>query len=937
MSDERAKVTSVGALDQLPDPDPDETSEWLESLSDVVEREGPGRARFLLRKVLAHAGDLDVGLPPLPSTDYVNTIPAAAEPGYPGDEELERRLLSIVRWNAAAIVSRANRPELGVGGHMASYASAAELFEVGFNHFFRGKEDGAGDQIFFQGHSAPGVYARAFLEGRLTEANLDAFRQESKPDGLSSYPHPRLMPEFWEFPTVSMGLGPLNAIYQARFNQYLKHRELVDTSGSRVWAFVGDGEMDEPEAQGALTVAGRERLDNLTFVLNCNLQRLDGPVRGNGKIIQEMEALFRGAGWNVVKVVWGRLWDDLLAADETGELVAKLNATPDGQFQTLAAEDAAYIREHLFDTKGLRRFIDGMSDAEVVALATDRGGHDLRKVHAAYRAALDHQGQPTVILAQTIKGRGLGREFESRNATHQMKKFVRGTLNTFRDRLGIDVPDEALEKGYPPYYRPPEDSDLHKYLLERRRGLGGPVPTRVDRSGPLELPAKELYAQLKKGSGKQEVATTMALVRLIRDLLRNKDVGQRIVPIIPDEARTFGMDSFFPNLKIYSSRGMNYDAVDRDLVLSYKEDIKGQILHEGITEAGAMGSFSAAGSSHATFGEPMIPLYIFYSMFGFQRTGDSMWSAGDQRCRGFLVGATAGRTTLNGEGLQHQDGHSALVATTNPACVTYDPSFAFEIPVIVEDALRRMYGPQAEDVFYYLTVYNEASLQPPMPDGLDEQAILQGLYRYQAAEGDPPAPGPDRDQRQRHADGPGGGQAAGRRLRRGRRRVERPRLAAAAHRRPRLRGVEPPAPHRGPAGPPGDQDLRRGRGPDRRRHRLDEAGPRPDLPLGAPPLHDPRHRRLRPLRHPPGPAPPLQDRRREHRRGRPPGARPGRRHRPRPGRRGHQDLRPRPRRHHRGAVAGASRPGGEAATAGPGPGNVSPSGWPGRPGRSLGW
>jgi pyruvate dehydrogenase E1 component len=735
VSDERNKVTAGGALDQLPDPDPDETRDWLDSLSDVVERQGARRARFLLRKVLAHAGALDVGLPPLPSSDYLNTIPAAAEPDYPGDEELEQRLLAIVRWNAAAIVSRANRPELGVGGHMASYASAAELFEVAFNHFFRGRDDGHGDQIFFQGHSAPGVYARAYLEGRLTEANLDAFRQESKPAGLSSYPHPRLMPEFWEFPTVSMGLGPLHAIYQARFNQYLRNRELVDTSGSRVWAFIGDGEMDEPESQGALTVAGREGLDNLLFVLNCNLQRLDGPVRGNGKIIQEMESLFRGAGWNVIKVVWGRLWDDLLARDTSGELVAKLNSVPDGQLQTLAAEGADYIREKLFDTKGLKGLIDGMSDADIVKLAVDRGGHDLRKVHAAYRAAADHQGQPTVVIAQTIKGRGLGREFEARNATHQMKKFVRGTLNTFRDRLGIDVPDEALEKGYPPYYKPPEDSDLNRYLQERRRSLGGPVPRRVDRSGPLALPEKELYAQLKKGSGKQEVATTMALVRLIRDLLRNQDVGQRIVPIIPDEARTFGMDSFFPNLKIYSSKGMTYDAVDRELVLSYKEDVKGQILHEGITEAGAMGSFSAAGSSHATFGEPMIPLYIFYSMFGFQRTGDSMWSAGDQRCRGFLIGATAGRTTLNGEGLQHQDGHSALVATTNPACVAYDPSFAFEIPVIVEEALRRMYGEAPEDVFYYLTVYNEPFVQPPMPDHVDEQAIIQGLYRYQEGTG----------------------------------------------------------------------------------------------------------------------------------------------------------------------------------------------------------
>jgi pyruvate dehydrogenase E1 component len=736
VSEERDKVTTGGTLDQLPDLDPQETRDWLDSLDDVAEREGSGRARYLLRRLLERAAGLDLGLSPLPTTDYVNTIPASAEPDYPGDEELERRLLSIVRWNAAAIVSRANRPELAVGGHMASFASAAELFEVGFNHFFRGKDAGYGDQIFFQGHSSPGVYARAFLEGRLSEAQLDAFRQESKPEGLSSYPHPRLMPEFWEFPTVSMGLGPLNAIYQARFNKYLANQGLADTSGSRVWAFVGDGEMDEPESQGALTVASRENLDNLVFVLNCNLQRLDGPVRGNGKIIQEMESLFRGAGWNVVKVVWGRLWDDLLAADDTGELVAKLNATPDGEFQTLAAEDAGYIREKLFDTGGLRRLIDGMSDADLVRLVLDRGGHDLGKVYAAYRAATEHDGRPSVVLAQTIKGRGLGREFEARNATHQMKKFVRGTLNTFRDRLGIDVADEALEKGYPPYYKPPADSDLNDYLLLRRRSLGGPIPRRVVKEHPLSLPGRELYDRLKKGSGKQEVATTMALVRLFKDLLRNRDIGNRMVPIIPDEARTFGMDSLFPNLKIYSPKGMTYDAVDRDLVLSYKEDVRGQILHEGITEAGAMGSFHAAGTSYATFGEPMIPIYIFYSMFGFQRTGDEMWSAADQRARGFLIGATAGRTTLNGEGLQHQDGHSALVATTNPACVTYDPSFAFEIPVIVEDALRRMYGDEPEDVFYYLTVYNEPFVQPPIPDGLDEALILQGLYRYRQVDGE---------------------------------------------------------------------------------------------------------------------------------------------------------------------------------------------------------
>jgi pyruvate dehydrogenase E1 component len=728
-------VTTGRTLDQLPDPDPRETMDWLDSLTDVVKREGSDRARFLLRRVLEHAGSLDVDLSPLISSDYVNTIPSSADAAFPGNEEVERRLLAIVRWNAAAIVSRANKPELGLGGHMASYASAAELFEVGFNHFFRGKDGGHGDQVFFQGHSSPGVYARAFLEGRLSEEQLDRFRQETRPGGLPSYPHPRLMPEFWEFPTVSMGLGAINAIYQARFNRYLGRRGIVDSDGSRVWAFLGDGEMDEPEAVGALSVAARDELDNLTFVINCNLQRLDGPVRGNGKIVQELEALFRGAGWNVVKVLWGRLWDPLLERDTSGALVAKLNALPDGELQTLAAENAGYIREHLFDSRPLRELVDSMPDEEVVALSLDRGGHDIRKVHAAYNAAVEHKGQPTVVIAQSIKGRGLGPEFEARNATHQMKKFVRGTLNSFRDRLGLDIPDEQLADGYPPYYRPPADSDLHSYLMERRRELGGPVPRRVVRPRPLELPGKETYARLKNGSGRQPVATTMALVRLVKDLLRHPDVGRRIVPIIPDEARTFGMDSLFPDLKIYSVRGMTYDAVDRELVLSYKEDTHGQILHEGITEAGSMSEFHAAGSSYATFGEPMIPVYVFYSMFGFQRTGDLAWSAADQRCRGFLIGATAGRTTLNGEGLQHQDGHSLLLASANPACEAYDPSFGFEIPVIVEDALRRMYGERPEDVFYYLTVYNEPLVQPPIPNGLDESLIVRGLYRYRAAEG----------------------------------------------------------------------------------------------------------------------------------------------------------------------------------------------------------
>jgi pyruvate dehydrogenase E1 component len=730
-----SQVRPSAVSNEFVDVDPQETAEWVESLEAVLRAQGPERAQFLLDALMDRAQAAGIDGPSSIHTPYLNTVPKDQEVPYPGDRLIERKIKSMVRWNAMAMVARANKTT-NVGGHIATFASAATLYEVGFNHFFRGRtEHSHGDVIYFQGHASPGPYARAFLEGRLTEQQLKNFRQELQPGGgLSSYPHPWLMPTFWQFPTVSMGLGPIMAIYQARYARYLEARGLADTAGSHVWAFIGDGECDEPETLGCIGMAAREKLDNLIFVVNCNLQRLDGPVRGNGKIIQELESLFRGAGWNVVKVVWGRLWDELLARDTDGVLLDKLAATPDGQWQTLAAEDASYVRAKLFDSEPLRRLVEGWSDEEVVALALDRGGHDLRKVYAAFKAAADTKGRPSVVLAHTVKGRGLGREFEARNATHQMKKFVRGTLGTFRDRLGIDVPDEAIANGYPVYYRPPEDSEEHRYLVERRAALGGPVPRRVVRDRPLQLPGPELYGRLKVGSGNQEVATTMALVRLVKDLLRNKDVGRRIVPIIPDEARTFGMDSLFPNLKIYSPRGMNYDAVDRDLVLSYKEDPKGQILHEGITEVGAMGSFHAAGSSYATFGEPMIPLYIFYSMFGFQRTGDSMWSAADQRCRGFLIGATAGRTTLNGEGLQHQDGHSLLVATTNPACVAYDPSFAFEIPVIVADALRRMYGEDPEDVFYYLTVYNEPFVQPPMPEGLDEELILKGLYRYSADE-----------------------------------------------------------------------------------------------------------------------------------------------------------------------------------------------------------
>ena len=738
MSDEhifQPQVFPEGMLDQLADSDADETSDWLASLDAVVDGSGPLRGRFLVRKLLERAGQLGLRLGGITQTGYLNTIPTAAEPEYPGDLDLEKKVLAAIRWNSAVLVSRANRPEIGVGGHIATYASAGELYEVGFNHFFKGKDhpDGS-DQLYIQGHAAPGVYARAFLEGRLTDKQLDAFRQEGQEGGLSSYPHPRLMPEFWEFPTVSMGLSPINAIYQARFNKYLANTGVKDTSKSRVWAFLGDGEMDEPESLGALTVAAREGLGNLTFVVNCNLQRLDGPVRGNGKIVQELESVFRGAGWNVVKVVWGREWDELLARDTTGELAARLDEVPDGQFQTLATEDGAYVREHLFGaSKYLKGLVEDRSDDDLVELALSRGGHDMRKVHAAYANAVASTEQPTVVLAQTIKGWTLGREFEARNANHQMKKMSKDTVRFYRDHLGIDLPDETLEDPLPSYWHPGEDSDVVRYLLERREALGGPAPRRVDRSQPLTLPEHDAYAKFKQGSGKQEVATTMALVRLVKDLLKSGDFGKRIVPIIPDEARTFGMDSMFPNLKIYNPKGQTYESVDRSQLLTYAEATDGRIIHEGITEAGAMGTFAAAGSSYATHGEPMIPFYIFYSMFGFQRTGDSMWSAADQRTRGFLVGATAGRTTLNGEGLQHEDGHSLLVAMTNPGVLAWDPSWAFEIPVLFEDALNRMYGERPEDRMTYFTVYNEPLRQPAMPDGLDEALIRKGLYRYAKA------------------------------------------------------------------------------------------------------------------------------------------------------------------------------------------------------------
>jgi pyruvate dehydrogenase E1 component len=728
----RYSVISDGLPSQIPDVDPTETQEWLESLDAVIDSAGARRARFLMLKLLERARERQVGVPALRSTDYVNTIPAEAEPWFPGDEYIERRIRAYIRWNAAIMVTRANTTT-NVGGHIATYASSASLYEVGFNHFFRGKEGGeSGDQVFIQGHGSPGIYARAFLEGRLAEAQLDGFRQEIShaPNGLPSYPHPRLMPEFWEFPTVSMGLSPIQAIYQARFNRYLHDRQIRDTSRAHVWAFLGDGEMDEVESLGALGVAAREELDNLTFIVNCNLQRLDGPVRGNGKIIQELESYFRGAGWHVIKVIWGREWDELLARDTDGVLVNVMNTTPDGQFQKYSVSDGAFIRDDFFGRDPrLRKMVEHLSDEQLTRLS--RGGHDYRKVYAAFKAAREHVGQPTVILAQTIKGWTLGKDFEARNATHQMKKLTKAELKEFRDRLYLEIPDAQLEGDLPPYYHPGKDSDEIQYMLERRRALGGFLPQRVERAKPLTLPGDKPYETLKKGSGKQQVATTMAFVRLLKDLMKDKNIGPRFVPIIPDEARTFGMDSLFPTAKIYSPHGQRYDPVDADLLLSYKEDTRGQILHEGISEAGSMASVIAAGSSYATHAEPMIPVYVFYSMFGFQRTGDLMWAMGDQLAHGFLLGATAGRTTLNGEGLQHEDGHSLLLAATNPACVAYDPAFAYEISVIVRSALERMYGADAENIFYYLTVYNEPKVQPAMPDDVPdiEDHIVRGLYR----------------------------------------------------------------------------------------------------------------------------------------------------------------------------------------------------------------
>ncbi len=738
-------VIHEGLPTQLPDIDPDETHEWLDSFDSMIDDRGRERARYVMLRLLERAREKQVGVPALRSTDYINSIPPEREPWFPGDEEAERRIRAFIRWNAAVMVSSANRKGLEVGGHIATYQSSASLYEVGFNHFFKGHDHpGGGDQVFIQGHASPGIYARAFLEGRLTEEQLYRFRQEAQHGigkGLSSYPHPRLMPDFWEFPTVSMGLTALNSIYQARFNRYLHNRGIKDTSQQHVWAFLGDGEMGEPESLGAIGLAAREELDNLTFVVNCNLQQLDGPVRGNGKIIQELESIFRGAGWNVIKVVWGREWDSLLAKDVDGVLVNRMNTTPDGAFQTYSTEKGDYIRENFFGTDPrLRRMVEHMTDEQIVKLP--RGGHDYRKVYAAFDAATKHVGQPTVILAKTIKGWTID-ALEGKNATHQMKKLTPDDLKRFRDRLRLPISDRDLEHSYEqtgsaPFFHPGENSPEIEYMMERRKALGGSIPRRVDRSTTLKLPGDGMYSELKQGSGKNKIATTMAVVRLLKDWMKDPEIGKRIVPIAPDEYRTFGMDAMFPTAKVYNPAGQQYESVDRKLLLAYKESPQGQMLHEGISEAGAMASTTAAGSAYSTHGEHMIPFYIFYSMFGFQRTGDSIWAMADQLARGFLIGATAGRTTLTGEGLQHADGHSPLLAATNPAVVHYDPAFAYEISHIMRSGLERMYGADAENVIFYLTVYNEPVSQPKEPEDVDVDGILRGIHHVSSAENEGP-------------------------------------------------------------------------------------------------------------------------------------------------------------------------------------------------------
>lgn len=710
-----------------------ETREWLESLDYVLYHAGPERVQELLKELQMYARKNGVEIPFTANTPYINTIPADKQPPFPGSREIERRIKSLIRWNAMAMVVRANKESAGIGGHISTYASVATLYEIGFNHFFRGKDDNhGGDLVYFQGHSSPGIYARAFLEGRLTKEQMENFRRELKPGGgLSSYPHPWLMPGFWEFPTVSMGLGPIMAIYQARFSRYLEDRGLKKMNGSKVWAFLGDGETDEPETLGAISLAAREKLDNLIFVINCNLQRLDGPVRGNGNIIQELEANFRGAGWNVIKVIWGDDWDPFLEKDKTGLLVKRMSELIDGESQKFVVEDGKYIREHFWGKyPELLEMAKHLSDEQVAKMR--RGGHDPEKVYTAYKSAVEHKGQPTVILAKTIKGYGLGEAGEGKNITHQQKKLNEDELRIFRTRFGIPISEEEVSKA--PFYKPPEDSAEIKYLKERRKELGGSLPNRVVKAKPIATPPEDLFVEFYEGTDDREVSTTMVFVRILAKLLKDNNIGKLIVPIVPDEARTFGMEALFRQVGIYSHVGQLYEPVDRASLLYYREATEGQILEEGITEAGSMSSFIAAGTAYANHGINMIPFFTYYSMFGFQRVGDLVWAAGDIRCKGFMMGGTAGRTTLAGEGLQHQDGHSTLLAYPVPNLRVYDPGFAYEMAVIIRDGIKRMYEDQ-EDVFYYITMMNENYPMPPMPDipGIKE-GIINGIYKFKASE-----------------------------------------------------------------------------------------------------------------------------------------------------------------------------------------------------------
>ncbi len=711
------------------DLDPQETKEWLESIDSVLKTHGSGRAHFLLERLIDYTRRSGAYLPFRPNTAYVNTISVGQEKEYPGDRAIERRIEAYLRWNAMAMVVAANRQSSEYGGHIATYASAATLYEVGFNHFWRAPSDKhPGDMIFFQGHASPGFYARAFLEGRLDENNLRYFRQEvASEDGLSSYPHPWLMPDFWQFPTVSMGLGPMMAIYQARFQRYMENRGIVPPSDRKIWAFLGDGEMDEPESMGAITMPVREKLDNLIFVINCNLQRLDGPVRGNGKIIQELEAAFLGAGWNVIKVLWGSRWDPLFARDTKGILRRVMEECVDGEYQNFKAKGGAYTREHFFGKHPeLKEMVATMSDQDIWRL--NRGGHDSKKVWNAYHAAVNHKGQPTVILAKTVKGFLMGRWGESQNITHQQKKLDDDALKEFRDRIFIEISDEEIAKT--PFKRPPEDSPEMKYLRERREALGGYLPQRRTSAPKLEIPPIEVFDTLLQSSGEREFSTTMALVRMLQTLIKDKAIGKHVVPIVPDEARTFGMEGMFRQVGIFSTAGQLYTPQDADQLMFYKEDKKGQILQEGINEAGAMCSWIAAATAYANYGVSMIPFYLYYSMFGFQRVGDFIWAAGDSQARGFLIGGTAGRTTLAGEGLQHQDGHSQLLFTVVPNCHAYDPTFAYELAVIIHDGMRRMFVDQ-ENIFYYITCMNENYAHPAMPKGA-EKGILKGMYLFKS-------------------------------------------------------------------------------------------------------------------------------------------------------------------------------------------------------------